>query len=106
MKWWDRLRTAVRLAERVEELERAEHRRESEHTELVQEWTDFLDKQNAREERERKRLQRDRARREDPGSADPVARPDAPMVAHTPSQTKAALWAAVRARAANGGKEP
>lgn len=52
MRWWDNLRTALDLANRVEECE-------SQLQEVLSEWTDVQDKLLAREERLRKRLSRE-----------------------------------------------
>lgn len=59
MRWWDNVRTALTLANRVEECEQLQQEMQNSFNELLSEWTDVQDKLLAREERLRKRLSRE-----------------------------------------------
>lgn len=83
MRWWDRLQTAINLAERVEEVERRCNA-------VEMEWGETLRLLRRREERERKANARAVAKVVDPGPA------DTPVVAV--GDRKAHLRALVRRR--------
>lgn len=83
MALWDNLRTALKLADRVEEIDRRV-------TAVEMEWSDVLRLLKRREERERKSNARAVAKVVDPGPADP------PVVAV--GDRKAHLRALVRRR--------
>lgn len=79
--WWDSLRTAFQLAERVEECE-------SRLSSMESDWTDIQDKLLAREERLRKRLSRElKASLESPQLTSPSSDPsDSPSPSPDSSQ--------------------